>query len=86
MKNQNKPAFSVALKDNGNALHKDAMGLTKREYFAGLAMQGLLSNPNGGMTEGSGRTFSPDGISDLALKHADALLERLSNENIQQCF
>jgi hypothetical protein len=82
MKNQNKPAFSVALKDNGNALHKDAMGLTKREYFAGLAMQGLLSNPNGGMTEGSGRTFSPDGISDLALKHADALLERLSNENI----
>ena len=82
MKNQNKPAFSVALKDNGNALHKDAMGLTKREYFAGLAMQGLLSNPNGGMTEGSGRTFSPDGISDLALKHADALLEKLSSEEV----
>ncbi len=57
-------------------------GLTKREYFAGLAMQGLLSNPNGGMTEGSGRTFSPDGISDLALKHADALLEKLSSEEV----
>jgi len=24
----------------------ESTGLTKREYFAGLAMQGLLSNPN----------------------------------------
>jgi hypothetical protein len=55
-------------------------GLTKREYFAGIAMQGLLANANGAMTEGSSRTFSPDGISDLALKHADALLEKLSTE------
>lgn len=43
MDNKNKPAFSVALKDNGNAYHKEAMGLTKREYFAGLAMQGLMT-------------------------------------------
>jgi hypothetical protein len=40
----------------------------------------LLANANGAMTEGSSRTFSPDGISDLALKHADALLEKLSIE------
>ena len=57
-------------------------GMTIREYFAGLAMQALLSNPNGGMTEGSSRTFSPDGISDLALKHADALLEKLSSKAV----
>lgn len=57
-------------------------GLTKREYFAGLAMQGLLSSLNGGMTEEGSRTFSPDGISDLALKHADALLEKLSSEDV----
>ena len=54
--------------------------LTKREYFAGIAMQGLLANVNGAMTEGGSQTFSPDGISDLALKHADALLEKLSIE------
>lgn len=55
-------------------------GLTKREYFAGLAMQGLLSNESGGMTEGNSRTFSPYGISKLALQHADALLEQLSTK------
>jgi hypothetical protein len=55
-------------------------GMTLREYYAGLAMQGLLANANGAMTEGGSRTFSPDGISDLALKHADALLEKLSIE------
>jgi hypothetical protein len=51
-------------------------GLTKREYFAGLAMQGMLVN--GGMTQGGGKTHSPDGISELAVLHADALLEALS--------
>jgi hypothetical protein len=55
-------------------------GMTLREYYAGLAMQGLLANANGAMTEGSSRTFSPDGISDLAIKNADALLEKLSIE------
>ena len=55
-------------------------GMTLRKYYAGLAMQGLLANANGAMTEGGSRTFSPDGISILALKHADALLERLSIE------
>ena len=44
MENGKKPAFSVALHDNGNALHKEAMGLTKHEYFAGLAMQGMMAN------------------------------------------
>lgn len=53
-------------------------GLTKREYFAGLAMQGLLANSNGGMTSGGSVTFSPSGISELAVLHADALLEALS--------
>jgi hypothetical protein len=52
-------------------------GLTKREYFGGLAMQGLLANTNGGMKEGGNRVFSPDSISDLAIRHADALLEKL---------
>jgi hypothetical protein len=39
--------------------------LTKREYFAGLAMQGLLSNGNG------------DAAPDYAVWQADALLKAL---------
>jgi hypothetical protein len=51
-------------------------GITKREYFAVLAMQGMLVN--GGMTQGGSTTHSPNGISELAVLHADALLEALS--------
>jgi hypothetical protein len=76
LKNKDLPAFACVAMSGDNGYQQD--GLTKREYFAGLAMQGLLANANGAMTEGSSRTFSPDGISDLALKHADALLEKLS--------
>ena len=54
-------------------------GLTKREHFASMAMQGLLAKHNGGMTSGGTMTFSPSGISELAVLHADALLEALSN-------
>ena len=56
----------------------ESNALTKREQFAMAAMQGLLANTNGAMTEGGSRTFSPDGISSLALKHADALLTKLN--------
>jgi hypothetical protein len=60
--------------DDGEIQHH---GLTKREYFAAMAMQGLLANPNGGMQKGGGMTFSPVGISELAVLHADALLAEL---------
>ena len=39
MENKDRPAFPVT-KDMGYA----DTGLTKREYFAGLAMQGLISS------------------------------------------
>lgn len=51
-----------------------------RIYFAGLAMQGLLANCNGGMTSGGNHVFSPNGISELAVLHADELLKRLENK------
>ena len=44
-------------------------GLTKREYFAGLAMQGMLSIPNTGLT--------CDGITKRAVQAADSLLKAL---------
>ncbi len=51
-------------------------GLTKREYFAGLAMQGILAN----------KQYDPprrqrlDGMADDAVAAADALLAKLEKE------
>lgn len=42
MENSKQPAFGYQLAEDGSILQ--GTGLTKREYFAGLAMQGLLSN------------------------------------------
>lgn len=53
-------------------------GLTKREHFASIAMQGLLANPNGGMQENNATTYVPELISKLALLHADALITALN--------
>ena len=47
---------------------KDYMGLTKREHFAGLAMQGLLSH-NGNK--------DADVCASYAIEYADALLKAL---------
>lgn len=48
---------------------QDIEGLTKREYFAGLALQGLCSNL-------SGNQFTEEIASD-AVEFADALLKAL---------
>ena len=44
-------------------------GLTKREYFAGLAMQGLLSN--------SERIGTADRYAEISIEFADELLKQL---------
>jgi hypothetical protein len=72
MDNGNKPAFSVALRDNGNANHPEAKGLTKREYFAGLAMQGICANSNWNMTNQAPII--------TAVEIADALLKELEKQ------
>jgi hypothetical protein len=47
-------------------------GLTKREYFAGLAMQGLLANANEHIT------YLPDDeIIKSSIQYADELLKQL---------
>ena len=89
MKNADKPINP--LKRANNAFYdeqdepfisrvKPLIGLTKREHYAGLAMQGLLANCNGGMTSGGNHVFSPNGISELAVLHADELLKQLENK------
>ena len=45
-------------------------GLTKREYFAALALQGLLANPNNG---------TPELQVPRAIKAADALIAALDD-------
>ena len=89
MKNADKPIYpTTSQKINETEFfeynlpnkEKQYSGLTKREYFAGLAMQGLLANSYGGMTSGGSRTFSPNEISKLAVLHADELLKQLENK------
>ena len=51
-------------------------GLTKREYFAGLAMQGILAN-NAANRDYDG---AEEQMARWAIYNADALLEELSKE------
>jgi hypothetical protein len=51
--------------------NREVYGLTKREYFAGLAMQGILSYDGQG---GSSELYAKN-----AVQFADALLEELKN-------
>ena len=46
-------------------------GLTKREYFAAMAMQGMLSNQHGYFLE-------HNKLSEYALSYADALIKELN--------
>lgn len=74
MENREQPAFPVNEEitdriDNGAKIYS---GLSKREYFAGLAMQGLLSSPNVGYL-----TTSDKMIKD-SISLADKLLAELS--------
>jgi len=47
----------------------ECIGLTKREYFAAMAMQGMLAN--------SSYTDSIEGIAKAAVAYSDALLAEL---------
>lgn len=55
-------------------------GLTKREYFAAKAMQGLLSNPEW-MKKYKGEKYlmQADVVSKTAVNIADELIKRLNN-------
>lgn len=60
-------------------------GLTKREHFAGLAMQGLLSNPKAadiimGHSPNDTEITAATIISRTALAYADALIAELNKE------
>jgi len=69
MTHKDDAAFARASSENNSS----EFGLSKREYFAALALQGLLSD--------SGETYPmPKEISDWAVKYADALIDALNQE------
>ena len=77
MKNANKPAtpISVSSSTHGNICSSDfeyGDGLTKREHFAGLAMQSLLAHYG---TDGA------DECASCAVEYANALLKALEQDN-----
>jgi hypothetical protein len=67
MKNPNprRPVYPVS-GDLGDAIEDDREGLSKRELFAAMAMQGILVNNTG-----------DSGIAEVAVEQADALLKQL---------
>lgn len=73
MNNSRAPAMPTVYMDNTQGkgeLYCDERGLTKREHFAALAMQGFCANP-------SLNDSDSDMTADCAVKFADALLKRL---------
>lgn len=71
--NECEPAYPI-IDDNGIPW----FGLSKREYFAGLAMQGILANP-GRCTpnfEGTPEQYSVL-MAKVALQFSDGLMEEL---------
>ena len=77
MKNADKPINPV-LTQSPSLQNETSLGLTKREYFAGLAMQGLISNPNIVRPKESDEEFKY--FSERAIKYADELLKQLENK------
>lgn len=77
MENGQKPAHPIN-KDHIDG--RDYKGLTKREYFAGLAMQGILSCPNRWLTDDKEIECNPEQVAGISLEYADALLKALETK------
>jgi hypothetical protein len=69
MKNGKQPAFNYSVGLSNHEV-ESMVGLTKREYFAGLAMQGILSNPQFNNLDLENSVV-------LAINQADELLKQL---------
>lgn len=63
-------AFPVSIKDGPSTVTN--LGLTKRELFAAMAMQGILANPN------TYKQDDPDVLAVFAKGYADALITQLN--------
>ena len=64
---KNDPAFPIQSVDPRNRPDEPCYGITKREYFAAMAMQGIISNP-------SVDVLTCGQIANDAFMYADAML------------
>jgi hypothetical protein len=97
MSKGNEPAFGSVWTPNEEERHWGSrsvhhLGLTKREYFAGLAMQGILSGVFSSqemlifandVAVASGYEHYSEAASVASVKYADALLAELEKTNDQ---
>jgi hypothetical protein len=79
---KNEPAFPGGTEENGVSLSPMYTGLTKREYFAALAMQGLLtrewkSHP---AKHADRNLYIGEIVAPIAARAADALIKELMDE------
>ena len=74
MKNAEQNTFPVTIEDNGNP-SVTHLGLKKREYFAGLAMQGLIASKNWQIEPINDDTAIVTSV--IAVEFADVLLKQL---------
>lgn len=63
---------SAVVHPGGETLYNEQWGLTRREVFASMALQGVLA---------SNALGSPEQCADYAVKCADALLKRLQDNS-----
>lgn len=76
MTNSSDSAAPIVIPDGGD-IDLAHYGLTKREYFAALAMQGLCANSS--FTWAINQDPQEE-IAALAVAHADALIAALNND------
>lgn len=72
MNNHNLPAFPI----DPESVSSITSGLSKREYFAALAMQGLCANPDYLIQKGA----RPESLAFMAIETADAVLKQLETK------
>lgn len=79
MNNGDTSAFPI-FDSNGECLTFDCDGMTKREYFAAMAMQGLLANSfQDGINEPLSHANNTQ-IAGMAVDQADCLLQALEEQ------
>lgn len=80
MSNADQLAFSTSPRVRNHYTNKVEGGLTKRELFAAMAMQGLCANSFDGHCNQPIATATYAQLADMAVDHADALLDRLERK------
>ena len=76
MNNSDRPAMPIAI-DNGDGSINYMHGISKREHFAAMAMQGMLSCTDDGDCEMHSAGVFSGHLSRNAVEFADALLKAL---------